>query len=93
MTLLLAIYFQRTISGPIMELVATVQSITQQRDYTLAAKATYSDETGTLARAFNDMLGEVHKRDSELMQYNETLEQKIHDRTPAGAGQAKSRGS
>ncbi len=81
MTLLLTMYFQRTISGPILELAATAKSITENRDYTLEAKATYGDETAVLARAFNAMLGEVHKRDRELMCANETLEQKVAART------------
>lgn len=80
-TLLLAVYFQRTVSKPILELAVTAQSITQKRDYTLKAKATYPDETGILAHAFNDMLGEIHKRDEELRQANETLEQKVTERT------------
>lgn len=80
-TWLCAVYFQRTISGPILELAATAQSITAHRDYTLAAKAAYPDETGVLARAFNAMLGEVRKRDRELTQANETLESKVIERT------------
>ena len=80
-TLLLTIYFQRTISGPILELAATAQSITENRDYTLMARTAYADETGVLARAFNAMLGEVRKRDRELMDANETLESKVLERT------------
>lgn len=79
--LLLALYFQRTISGPILELAATAQSITEKRDFTLEARVAGQDETGTLARAFNNMLAEVRSRDRELMQANETLEQKVKKRT------------
>lgn len=80
-TLLLTMYFQRTISGPIMELTATAESIAAKGDYTIEAKAEYNDETGVLARAFNAMIGEIHKRDQDLLSINETLEQKVHDRT------------
>ncbi len=80
-TLLLTVYFQRTISGPILELAATAHAITQHRDYTLAARTGYSDETDVLARAFNAMLGEVHKRDRELMDANENLEYNVQERT------------
>jgi len=80
-TALLTVYFQRTVSAPILELAATAQSITANRDYTLEAKAVYHDETGILARAFNDMLGEVRARDRELLQTNETLEHKVVERT------------
>lgn len=80
-TLLLTFYFQRTISGPILELAAKAQKITQDHDYSLEANTSYSDETGILARAFNDMLGEVRKRDMELRHSNETLEIKVQQRT------------
>ncbi len=80
-TLLLTFYFQRAISGPILELTAIAQSITANRDYNIEASTHYQDETGILARAFNAMLGEVRKRDRELMEANETLEQKVVERT------------
>jgi len=80
-TQLFTVHFQRTISEPILELAATVQSITDHRDYALEARQDYSGETGILARAFNAMLGEVRKRDRELMHTNETLEQRVIERT------------
>ena len=80
-TFLLTFYFQRTISGPILELAAKAQMITRNRDYSLVANTSYPDETGILAHAFNDMLGEVRKRDLELRQSNETLEHKVQERT------------
>lgn len=80
-TLPLTAYLQRTISEPILELTATAELISEIKDYTLAAKSTYEGETGTLARAFNTMLGEVRKRDDELRRANETLEYKVVERT------------
>lgn len=80
-TLLCAVYFQRTISAPILDLAAMAHRITLDKDYSLQAKQTYPDETGMLARAFNAMLNEVHKRDEELSTANETLEQKVAIRT------------
>jgi len=82
-TVLLAFYFQRTISAPILELAETAQTITANGDYTLSAREGYPDETGMLARAFNAMLTEVRKRDDELMHSNETLEHKVVERTRA----------
>jgi signal transduction histidine kinase len=81
MTSLMAMYFQRAISGPILQLAATAKLITEKRDYTLAATVAKNDETGVLARAFNNMLGEVRTRDQELMYANETLEHKVLLRT------------
>ncbi len=81
MALLMTVYFQRLISGPILELAETARKITQKRDFTLAARVINDDETGSLAKAFNDMLGEVRSRDQELMYANETLEHKVLLRT------------
>lgn len=80
-SLLFTLRLQRSISAPILELAATAQSITANRDYTFEAARDYAGETGVLARAFNDMLGEVRKRDRELKRTNETLEQRVVERT------------
>ena len=58
-TMLFALSFQKAISGPILELAKTAESITARGDYTLEAKTGYSGETGILARAFNAMLSEA----------------------------------
>jgi signal transduction histidine kinase len=78
---LLAMYMQRSISTPILQLAHTAQEITANHDYSIEAKSDYSDETGVLARAFNEMINVVHARDIELKQANETLEQKVEIRT------------
>ncbi len=81
MALLMTVYFQRVISGPILELAETARKVTERRDFTLSARVINHDETGALANAFNDMLGEVRSRDEELMYANETLEHKVLLRT------------
>lgn len=75
------LYFRRAICEPISELTQMAQTITTSRNYTLEARTHYSDETGILARAFNDMLKEVRARDEELVNANETLEEKVAMRT------------
>lgn len=80
-TLLLTVYFRRTISNPILELAGRAQSFTQGHDTLQQAQSIYPDETGILAQAFNEMLQEVRKRDQELKQVNETLEEKVEERT------------
>lgn len=81
MVWLLTMYLQRTISGPILELAATAQTISDKHDYSIEAKGGYSDETGVLARAFNEMIAAIRERDSQLQRVNETLEQKVAVRT------------
>jgi signal transduction histidine kinase len=80
-TLLLAVYFQRTISGPLLELATTAQMVTASGNYHFTANQSYSDETGILAQSFNTMLEEVRRRDQELVHANETLEEKVAART------------
>lgn len=75
------LYFRRAICEPISELTQMAQTITTSRNYKLEARTHYSDETGILASAFNDMLKEVRARDEELVKANETLEEKVAMRT------------
>lgn len=79
--LLVTIYIQRGISGPLQQLAGIARQITQQRDFSLKAPVVQRDEIGELAKAFNDMLGEVRQRGQELMYANETLEHKVLLRT------------
>lgn len=81
LTLLFTIYFRRTISGPILELAALAQHVTDTRDYCRESSIQSMDETGKLAQAFNDMLKTVRTRDQELQEANETLEDKVSQRT------------
>ncbi len=83
------VYFRRTICEPISELTQMAQTITTSRNYTLEARTHYSDETGILARAFNAMLREVRARDDELVNANETLEEKVAMRTEEIKGALK----
>lgn len=75
------VFLSRTLSGAVLELTNTIQSITSSRNYSLRAKTHYNDEIGILAKEFNKMLGEVLKRDIELAVANEVLEEKIQERT------------
>jgi two-component system, sensor histidine kinase and response regulator len=77
----LTVYLQRTISQPILELAETAERITKNNDYSIEAKTGYKDETGVLARAFNDMIRVISERDFALQHVNETLEQKVQVRT------------
>lgn|GEM_PF-5195850 len=72
---------QQVISTPVKNLTNTAQSITQSSDYSRRAQRFYDDELGILSDAFNTMLGEVHKRDAELKEANDTLEEKVEVRT------------
>ena len=81
LTALLAARFQVLISGPILRLRKTMNSIADTRDYTVRAPRTNDDELGALVDGFNDMLQQIHRRDAELALYNTRLETEVTART------------
>jgi len=72
---------QKIISGPILALADSANYVTRHCDYAHRAAKQSKDEVGTLIDAFNDMLGQIEQRDSELVQAKVQLEQKVAERT------------
>ncbi|MCB1801725.1 MAG: EAL domain-containing protein [Gammaproteobacteria bacterium] len=72
---------QRRISGPIRELAGGMQSVSRDQDYTLRVTAESDDEVGDLIDGFNEMLGEIERRDRTLAEYQRELEHKVEART------------
>ena len=72
---------QRTISEPILALKQTAKAISEKRDYSVRALKTGNDEVGDLTDTFNQMLTEIQHQNSEIMAFNQTLEQKVKERT------------
>lgn len=66
LTLLLSFFLQRIITRPIFALMATVRTISREKNFTLRAEKTASDEIGVLIDGFNDMVQEIHSRDLYL---------------------------
>jgi signal transduction histidine kinase len=79
--LLLSSRLQRLISGPILALADTARAVSERQDYTIRAARRSSDELGTLVDAFNDMLVQIQRRDSELQEAKEVLEERVEERT------------
>src|SRR5664280_881567 len=77
----LASRFQRPISRPLINLVQTAQAISIAADYSIRSDLQNRDEFGLLVSAFNGMLDQIEKRDRELRQYREHLEEQIASRT------------
>ena len=65
--LLLSAGLQRLISRPVLDLAETARAVSERKDYSLRAKKRGDDELGHLVDAFNDMLGQIQERDSELL--------------------------
>jgi signal transduction histidine kinase len=79
--LLLSSWLQRLISGPILALAGTARAVSERRDYSIRAARRSTDELGTLVDAFNDMLNQIQRRDSELQEAKEALEERVRERT------------
>jgi PAS domain S-box-containing protein len=72
---------QRPISNPILELAWTTKMVTSTRDYSIRAGKHSEDEVGVLIDGFNEMLGQIQIRDSELRHAREDLERRVDERT------------
>jgi two-component system, sensor histidine kinase and response regulator len=77
----LASRFQKPISRPVLELVGTAKAISDRGDYSTRAEVLNHDEFGLLASEFNGMLEQIERRDLELQQHRESLEEQVVRRT------------
>jgi two-component system, sensor histidine kinase and response regulator len=81
LALVLASRFQKPISAPVLQLVETAKAISSWGDYSIRAEILNRDEFGLLATEFNGMLGQIERRDLELQQHRENLEEQVAHRT------------
>jgi two-component system, sensor histidine kinase len=72
---------QQQISGPIVNLVQTMQRVSLEEDYTLRVERCSQDEVGSLIDGFNQMLSQIRQRDERLERYRQFLEQQVTERT------------
>ncbi|MFN0151344.1 MAG: response regulator [bacterium] len=78
---LLSARLQSIVSRPISALVALANSVSARNDYSLRAEKSSDDELGRLVDSFNDMLAQVERRDVELSQHRQHLEEEVAERT------------
>jgi signal transduction histidine kinase len=78
---MMAANFQKLISSPVLDLVQTAKSISEFQDYSTRAQVFGNDELGLLVTEFNNMLEQIERRDSELKQHREHLEEQVAVRT------------
>jgi signal transduction histidine kinase/AmiR/NasT family two-component response regulator len=57
---------QNVITRPILAIADVARHVVTTRDYSVRAMKSSADEVGSLAEAFNEMLGEIEKRASDL---------------------------
>jgi len=81
LALLLASRFQQPISRPVLDLVETTKAVSGRGDYSIRVEVLNRDEFGLLAAEFNGMLEQIERRDLELQQHRENLEEQVVHRT------------
>src|ERR1700686_4167683 len=77
----LASRFQKPVSRPVLSLVETTKAVSGRGDYSIRAEIFNRDEFGLLAIEFNGMLQQIERRDLELQQHRESLEEQVISRT------------
>jgi signal transduction histidine kinase/CheY-like chemotaxis protein len=79
--LALARKLQNAISAPLLHLAGTAKLVSAREDYTVRAVRENEDELGDLVDNFNEMLAKIQRRDAELQQHRDHLEEQVAART------------
>ncbi len=77
----LASWFQQMLTAPVYHLLNTINQIPILKNYAIRAHKTTDDELGRLIDGFNNMLAQIQKRDIELQEYRQHLEDMVIKRT------------
>lgn len=77
----LASWFQRVLTSPVYHLLDTMNQIPKTKNYAIRAHKNTHDELGRLIDGFNNMLAQIQKRDLELQEYRQHLEEMVVKRT------------
>ncbi len=79
--ILLSSRLQRLISDPILHLVQAARTVAHDKNYSVRAVKQSNDEIGQLVDGFNEMLGQIQKRDADLQSSRDNLETRVEERT------------
>ena len=71
----------RIICGPIERLIGVTRLLSDGSHYDVRAEKTTDDEVGELIDRFNEMLGQIQRRDQQLLLQQEDLERTVDART------------
>ncbi|HXL15551.1 MAG TPA: ATP-binding protein [Methylomirabilota bacterium] len=77
----LASWLQRGIAHPILALAEVARTVSEGKDYSVRSRAVGDDEVGILSEAFDQMLGEIQRRESQIRLLNADLERRVNERT------------
>jgi light-regulated signal transduction histidine kinase (bacteriophytochrome) len=77
----LSTWLQRRIARPVLALAEVASAVSERKDFSLRSNSASDDEVGVLVEAFDQMLGEIQQRDSEIRKLNADLERRVAART------------
>jgi signal transduction histidine kinase len=80
-SLLVSARMRRWITEPIGKLRDAMMRVSADKDFSLRVPRMHEDETGELIDGFNVMLHEIEQAHQELQTLNETLEEKVAERS------------
>jgi len=78
---LLSVKLQGFISNPILSLTKAARKISGNQEYSMRVVKQGNDEIGLLIDSFNEMLERIQKHKIQLLEINESLEEKVNERT------------
>jgi signal transduction histidine kinase/ActR/RegA family two-component response regulator len=81
----MAMALQARVSAPILAIAHVAQRIAQTHRFNDRVVVSSADELGVLAESFNTMLGEIERRDAELVQHRRRLEEQVAERNRVNA--------
>jgi signal transduction histidine kinase/CheY-like chemotaxis protein/HAMP domain-containing protein len=79
LSVLLATWLQRYISGPVLRLAEGMREVSSRRDYSIRVRHDTDDEVGELVAGFNEMLARIQRRDSALQEAHDSLQLRTAD--------------
>lgn len=80
--LMVSRFASRTITRPFLQLAGWVQYVARKNDYSLRASAdSPCEEFAILVDSFNEMMGQIRRRDDELQKSRDQLEERVEART------------
>jgi signal transduction histidine kinase/ActR/RegA family two-component response regulator len=78
---LLSVRLQGIISNPILSLTEVAKNVSNNQEYSIRATKLGDDEIGVLIDSFNEMMSKIQDHKVELIEINESLEEKVKERT------------
>ena len=81
LALALATRLGQVVTRPVVELSRLAARVERERDYSVRARRTSTDEVGVLVHSINEMLTAIEARDRELAEHREGLEAEVARQT------------